>query len=879
MSFFYKLCIWLGLCAPLLSTTALAVDTRPGGLPSGIDPGELKILSIDGKPPSDALQLPLTHTDVQITVTGFVASATVTQDYTNPFDKPIEAVYTFPLPHKAAVDSMTMHVGDRIIRSLIKKRDEARQIYAQAKAAGQRTALLEQERPNIFTQSVGNIMPGDKISIEITYVDLLDYHDDGAFELVFPMVVGPRYIPGTPKGKSGGGFAPDTDRVPDASRITPPVLKPNERSGHDIALHVNLDAHLKIQGIHSISHSVDITEISDTKNLIKLHQSDTIPNKDFILRYEVAGTAPEMAVIAHHNVEQGGYFTFMALPQQKIDTASTVPRDLIFILDTSGSMDGIPMEQSKQAMYKLMDGMRTTDRFNVVRFAGDTGTLWPEPRLKTEENVNAARNFVASLEGSGGTEMLKGINEALTQPADDARMRIAFLLTDGYVGNEEEILADIEKERRGARVFTLGVGSSVNRYLLDQAAVIGLGEAFYVRQDEDATDVINKIFKRVDRPNLAHIEINWRDLDVTDVTPNRIPDLWQGRPILVHGRYRNGGSTKITVKGILGTKEQIWELPVILPVNEPNNAAMATVWARAKVEELMLDRARSGRFEDKNVGAITELGLKHKIMTQWTSFVAVEEKVVNKDGKATTVVQPVELPEGVSHEGVFGSNEELDVDIGNYTSKGIMSRSASPRAIGTVGTKGGGGGGAATGYSYKLPSIDAEVSFLSSREKKSESPTSQLSTLATAALQAATEMLVATSPAPEPTQPEYAVAAPGKETKAKAEVSSDKKDQATNCQYRAVSVSGAIKYSEVYKQLREGWSKLCKTLQPHNTTANTIAISFTIDANGKVTQVTIPSEDSITKDLANAIRKGFAKLTFTATVKGETTVKLTLELV
>lgn len=834
MNFARKLSIWswLGLFTPLLSTSVFAAAAeRPGGLPTGVNPGELKVLSIDGKPPASELQLPLTHTDVHIEVTGFVAQATVKQDYSNPFDKPIEAVYTFPLPHKAAVDSMTMYVGDRVIRSLIKKRDEARQIYEAAKSAGQRTALLEQERPNIFTQSVGNILPGDKIRIEITYVDLLDYRDEGAFELVFPMVVGPRYI---------------TSKPQNAARITPPVLKPGERSGHDIAVSVNLDAHLKIQGIHSISHSIDITEVSYSKNLIKLRASDTIPNKDFILRYAVAGKAPEMAVIAHHNSSQGGYFTFIALPQQTIDADSTVPRDLIFILDTSGSMEGIPMEQSKRAMYHLIDGMRTTDRFNVVRFAGDTGTLWPEPRLKTKENVALARSFVASLQGSGGTEMLKGINEALSQPADGERMRLAFLLTDGYVGDEEEILASIEKERRGARVFTLGVGSSVNRYLLDQAATVGLGEAFYVRQDEDATDVIGKIFKRVDRPNLAHLEIDWNGLDVTDVTPSRIPDLWQGRPILVHGRYKTGGSANITVKGILGAKEQGWQMPVTLPTDTTENAVIATVWARARIEELMLDRTRNSHSNEKNIPEITDLGLKYRLMTQWTSFVAVEETIVNKDGKPTTVVQPVEIPEGVSYEGVFGK-DEVTAHNNFALSKGAMPYSSVRsyslnRLVSGIRRDGGGGGGAGFAQMMQLES-DAETAY--------------------AAAPAAPSLMVETKAmAPREEQ---------KEIKAKS-ITADEK--AINCQFKALSVSGALKYPEIYKRLREAWPALCKSLNSHVNSTDNIAVNLTVSADGKVTTVNIPN--TVAEPLATAIVNSFKAITFTTVTEGETVIKLVL---
>jgi Ca-activated chloride channel family protein len=647
---------WLAVLLLLVPPLSCLADARPGGLPANTAPGELKVLKLGDRPPDAPLQLPLQHTDVRISVSGFVARATVTQHYTNPFEQPIEAVYTFPLPDQAAVDGMTMHIGDKVIRGLIKRRDEAREIYERAKAAGKRTGLLEQERPNIFTQSVGNIMPGDAIEIEITYVDILRVRDEGAFELVFPMVVGPRYIPGRGMDKRGPGGSPDTDLVPDASRITPPVLKPGQRSGHDIRLQVDLDAVLPIHGVHSVSHAVDIEDRSASRRAISLHPSDTLPNKDFVLRWQVAGKAPEVALITHHEPQRGGFFTLLVMPQQQVTDEQAVPRDLIFILDTSGSMRGAPLQQSKQAMAKLIDGMRPSDRFNVVRFAGDTGTLWSEPKPNTPENAAAARRFVEQQRGAGGTEMRSGIIEALAQSSDPDRLRIAFLLTDGYVGNEEAILKTIEQERRGARIFTLGVGSSVNRYLLDRAATVGRGEAFYVRQDEDAGEVIERFFRRVDRPALAHVKIDWNGIDVTDLTPARVPDLWQGQPIKVHGRYRQGGPAEIRIQGRLGKQPYAKHLAVDFPQHQPDNALMASVWARAKVKELMLEMARKGQTEER-VEQVTKLGLEYKLMTRWTSFVAVEEKVVNVDGKQKTVVQPVELPEGVSYEGVFGDTE------------------------------------------------------------------------------------------------------------------------------------------------------------------------------------------------------------------------------
>ena len=632
-------------------------SVRPAGLPDEPSSGALTVLQIGGAEPDETLQLPLQHTDVTIQVDGAVARAEVTQRYGNPFEAPIEAVYTFPLPHTAAVDSMAMQIGERTIRAEIKRRDEAREIYEQARAAGQRSALLEQERANIFTQSVANIMPGDAIEIRITYVELLAYVD-GVWELVFPTVVGPRYMPGSDLPRSDGtGWSPDTDQVPDASRVSPPVLAPGQRSGHDLSLTVEIDAGLPIQAVRSVSHAVNVEDLAPSRSRVSIHPSDTLPNKDFILRWDVAGAAPQTTLLAHHD-DRGGFFSLVVQPQREMTEDQVVPRELIFILDTSGSMRGYPLAKSKEAMRRLLDGMRPSDTFNVVRFAGDSGTLWPEPMPATAENRSAAERFVDQLRGAGGTEMRRGILEALGTPAKDGMLRLAFLLTDGYVGNEAEILNTIEATRRGARIFALGVGSSVNRHLLDGAATVGAGEAFYVRHDERATTVINRFFSRVDRPSLAHVSLDWGDFDVFDVVPSRVPDLWAGQPIVVHGRYRDGGRGVVTVRGQLGSDPWEQRVEVDLPTHNTDRVAVASIWARHQIRHLMVDLARGAISQDAAEQHVTRLGLDYRLMTRWTSFVAVEEKVVNVDGTPQTVVQPVQLPEGVSYEGVFGQAQE-----------------------------------------------------------------------------------------------------------------------------------------------------------------------------------------------------------------------------
>ncbi|MCP4696034.1 MAG: VWA domain-containing protein, partial [Gammaproteobacteria bacterium] len=847
------------------------------GLAAGINPGTLEVLQIGGKPPDKKLEMPLQHTDVQIEVSGFVALATVTQRYHNPFDRPIEAVYTFPLPDDAAVDDMRMTIGERTIKGIIKRRQEARRIYEEARDRGQRASLLEQERPNIFTQSVANIMPGDNISITIRYVNILDY-SEGDYELVFPMVVGPRYIPGNVKtGHSGSGWAADTDKVPDASRITPPVLKRGERSGHDISLSVKVDAGVPLQGVHSISHAVDIEKVSAHVKHVRIHSSDTLPNKDFVLRYAVAGKAPEMAVIAHHD-ERGGFFTLIVQPQRTVSDRQTVSREMIFIVDTSGSMRGFPLDKSKEAMRRLINGMRSSDTFNVVRFAGGTGTLWDRPKRRTQAHANKALRYVDRMRGSGGTEMRKGILEALSQPAARGYLRIAFLLTDGHVGNETGIFRAIEKERRGARVFTLGVGSSVNRYLLDRAAEIGRGEAFYLRQDENSEKTIDKFFRRVDRPALAHIRIDWGGLDVEHLYPSKIPDLWAGQPIRIHGRYRRGGEETIVIRGLLGSRPYKKRLRVRLPENQPEHAAMAAVWAREKVRELMARMVREGETRPL-VEAVTQTGLDFRLMTQWTSFVAVEEKTVNVNGKPRTVVQPVEMPEGVSYEGVFGEAQPVPAQAADSSAarhkrargtkhkraRGTYSRSAN---IGKIGTKGVKKSSKKKRVKKKRFRKKAKKRAKRKRRRSSKGGRSSGGGHSSGGRRSSEER----SPAPQSADLKgKSGSAPKEAGKTSGEVPEKaEKRSSRSCRIKNISVSGGLKYPHVVSVLDKGKDSLCRAFQARlkkrPNLEKILRLTLTVGADGSIAGIELKTPKD--KKLSRSLRKEFKSWRFDAVAEG-----------
>lgn len=657
----YLSLILLAVPALVTNCARLNAQENPQGVEvaSGdITQGGLRILKDD-----KTLELPLKHTDVDAFVTGFIARVNVTQHFVNPYDKPIEAVYVFPLPENSAVDAMTMRIGDKVIKGVIKKREEARQIYEQAVQEGKTASLLEQERPNIFTQTVGNIMPGDDIYIEISYVQDLKY-DHGTYEYSFPMVVGPRYIPGEQSGqRTGGGWSENTDRVPDASRITPPVIKPEFRSGHDISLKLTVDAGVPIQNFTCPSHETKEKDKGERRVVVEIAQGDRIPNKDFIFRYDVAGAKPEYAVLTHATASGDGYFMLMIQPKAEFKIAEITPRELVFVIDRSGSMSGFPIEKVKEAMKMCIENMHPDDYFQVISFSYSAERFAPSPVPNTPENVKKAIAYIESLDGSGGTEMLSGVNEALSVDRDPARKRRRFVLfmSDGYVGNEAEIIAAIDEKLDGARVFSFGVGSSVNRYLLEGMARAGRGYATYCRQDEDPEAAVQLFYDRISKPFLMDIEVDWGGLQVTEVFPSSIPDLFAGQPVIIHGRYTQPGQATIKIKGKVAGKPVVQEIPVVFPAVDTSHDVIATLWARTKIERLSDESYVKGETQDI-VNEITELALKYRIMSKYTSFVAVSEEVRNVNGKPQTVQVPIPMPEGVSYEGVFG--EECDASVG-----------------------------------------------------------------------------------------------------------------------------------------------------------------------------------------------------------------------
>ncbi|MFQ6093196.1 MAG: VIT domain-containing protein, partial [bacterium] len=582
--------------------------------------GSLLARDAEGK----RIEVPLEHTDVQARISGFIARVDVTQKFVNPFDERIEAVYVFPLPQNAAVDRMEMKIGHRTIKGIIKKREEAREIYEQAKREGKTASLLEQERPNIFTQSVANILPGDTILVSISYVEVMEY-EKGRYEFVFPMVVGPRYIPGEPLSEppSGYGWAQDTDKVPDASRITPPVLPPGLRTGHDISITLHLNAGVPVQDITCKSHAVTVDRLNRGEMTIKLAEKDVIPNKDFILNYDVLGAELEMALLTHR-VENEGYFLFILQPKMAYADEEITPKEMVFVVDNSGSMRGEPIAKAKEAMRHCIRNMNPDDTFQIIKFSEAASGFSPYPMPNTPDNRQKGLHFINKMHGSGGTRMIEGIRAALGFPADPERMRTVLFLTDGYIGNEREILLEIQKLLGKSRLFSFGVGSSVNRHLLDRMAEVGKGAVQYVTLDENTDEAVAKFYERIAKPYLTDISIDWGQAEVKDVFPSEIPDLFSAQPVVVLGRYEKGGTFKIKVRGFVRNRKVVFPLKVELPAHKPQNDVIKTLWARHKIKDLTLqDLVLSEETEEM----ITDIALEFSLMSKYTAFVAVEEQV------------------------------------------------------------------------------------------------------------------------------------------------------------------------------------------------------------------------------------------------------------
>jgi len=622
--------------------------------------GGLYVQSIKGNP----LVFPLKYTDVQAKVTGNVSRVEVTQTFENPFSTPLEATYIFPLPDEAAVDNMEIRIGDRTIKGNIKKRQEAVAIYEQAKKQGRTAGLLEQERANIFTQSLANIQPGEQIDVIIRYTDSLKFVG-GSYEFVFPMVVGSRYISGTTIDENtvGGGSAPapmtlnkDTDLVPDASRLNAPILPPGTRSGHDINVTVDIEAGVEIKDVHSPSHQIQL-ERQDQRMRVTLSRRDTIPNKDLILRYQVAGDRTQTTVLSQTD-NRGGHFAVYLIPAIEYNPDQFVPKDVVFLIDTSGSQSGEPLTKCQELMRRFINGLYPHDTFTIIDFSDTTRQLSPVPLANTAQNRNRAIKYINQLNASGGTQLMRGIQAVLNFPeVDPGRLRSIVLLTDGYIGNENQILAEVQRYLKlGNRLHSFGTGSSVNRFLLNRIAEIGRGISRIVRYDEPTEELAEQFFGQINNPVLTNIHLYWQgEGEPPIIYPATPPDLFAEQPLVLFGCKKDARPGRLEVTGTIAGGQQ-YQQSFELNFEDRGNPAIAQLWGRARIKDLMNQMVKG---ETKvGVETVTDTALTYQLLSHYTAFIAVSDEVrVNPNNHSVSVQVPVEIPEGISYQGIFGDVE------------------------------------------------------------------------------------------------------------------------------------------------------------------------------------------------------------------------------
>lgn len=592
--------------------------------------------------------LPMLNTSVSIRIQGMVATTTVDQAFTNSCDEVIEAVYVFPLPHDAAVHDMKMIIGDRLIQGIIKEKEEARKTYDKARKEGKRASLTEQERPNIFTNSVANLMPGDHIIVRLQYVQPLTY-EDGRFSLRFPMVVAPRFIPGNSiTGYSGSGWAMDTDIVQDASRITPPVVPPGMRSGNNVSISILVDAGLPIEGLSSSSHDIEVDSRDNNSWEVSLRDQAVIPNKDFIFEYfPVRGSEPRAAVFGS-KYDGENYFMILTIPSLPDIQQSVMPKEIVFVIDVSSSMSGISIDQARAGLNEALDRLNPGDYFNIIQFNDSYQTFSPRSLSVNYQNLRTAHQYVNSLRADRGTMAQPALKHALTLPETVNAVKMVVFITDGAVGNENQLMQLLDSHLGRSRLFAIGIGSAPNGHLLDKVTKMGHGVFTYISHIQEISLRIGELFNKIENPVLTDIQLNI-SAD-TEIFPSPLPDLFASSPLVVYGKTSSDQDKSIQLTGRIA--DSLFKMDLPLPLSSiSKEPAIPTLWAREKISGLM-DDFRLGDKHKKQ--AIIDLGIKYKLLTSFTSFVAVEHKIVNPSGDPLKSVFPTELPEGWEYDKVFG---------------------------------------------------------------------------------------------------------------------------------------------------------------------------------------------------------------------------------
>jgi Ca-activated chloride channel family protein len=601
-----------------------------------------------GDPAIDAL--PLKSTDVEVRIAGVIADVTVTQVYKNEGARPIEAEYVFPGSTRAAVHAMNVRVADRLIEARIREKKQAAQEYAQAKSEGKTAALLEQHRPNVFQTHIANIMPGDDVRVELHYTELL-HADDGRYRFVFPTVVGPRYV------------SPDSRQSAGSHWAAQPTLPEGVDSPARFDIRLRLDTPISLKEIASSSHGIELKRPDARSAEIGLaaHARQAANNRDFILDYRLAGDAVESGVmfVRGKGEKAENFFLAMVEPPKAVPASVITPRDYIFVLDVSGSMRGFPLNTAKTVLRELIGGLRPSDTFNVLLFSGSSAFLHQNPVPATQENIDAALRLIDSRDSGGGTELIPALRNVYAQDKPEDVSRTIVVVTDGFVMVEREAFNLVRRNLKQANLFAFGIGSSVNRHLIEGLARAGMGEPFVITRPEEAPAKAARFRQMIASPVLTSVRATFTGVETMDVVPQHLPDVLAERPVILFGKWRDANSREpkqLIMEGQRADGAYRQALPLLeaLDGNEERFSALRRLWARQRIADLSDQESLTG--ENSQHEAITALGLEYSLLTQYTSFVAVDERIRNPNpDNRRTVVQPQPLPQGVSNLAVGGA--------------------------------------------------------------------------------------------------------------------------------------------------------------------------------------------------------------------------------
>lgn len=587
----------------------------------------------NGDPAVD--RFPLKDTRVAVNINGVIADVMITQKYINDGSRPINARYIFPASTRASVHGMKMTIGEEIIIAEIKERQSAQNEFDQAKKQGKNASLLKQQRPNIFSMNVANIMPGDDIDIELHYTELL-IPTEGDYEFVYPTVVGPRYA------NQLEAEAPETDRW-----IKNPYLKQGSELETKFAIDLTISTGMALQELVCITHPTETLWESDTVAKITLADPETFSgDRDFILNYRLVGEEIQSGLLLFEGQDEN-FFLLMVQPPQRVQPTEIPPREYIFVVDVSGSMNGFPLNTAKKLLRNLIGNLKNTDKFNVILFAGGSRVMESSSVPATQKNIRRAIQFIEKQRGGGGTELLAALRKGFSLPRAETVSRSMIVVTDGYIGAESDVFEEIQHHLNLSNVFAFGIGSSVNRYLIEGMAKAGGGEAFVVTKRREAHEVAERFRRYVQSPLLTQIGLEFDGFETYDIEPQGFSDLFAQRPVIVFGKWRGQPRGTIELSGIggLGDYSQTIQVADTKPLEA--NQALPYLWARTRISRLSDFNFNRGNPENKD--EITTLGLSYNLLTAYTSFIAVHEEIRNPENQSEDVSQPLPLPLNVSN--------------------------------------------------------------------------------------------------------------------------------------------------------------------------------------------------------------------------------------